>query len=432
MAQDEQKHFEIGAIRVHVIPSTTFKTNTIIIQMNGPLEKDTVTKRALLPNVLQNGTKDYPSRQDIRSALEELYGASLNADVAKKGERQILSFRMDMANEKFLKDQSPLLEKGMKLLSSVFLDPKIANGQFDPKIIEEEIRTHKQKIASVYDDKMRFANKRLTEEMCSNEPFGLHVFGNEDDLDEIDGANLYEYYKQALNNDQIDLYVMGDVDVEEIKTMIQTHFHVEQKTNRPETQTNSQTDNISKKEAKEVIDEQSVQQAKLHIGYRTNVIYGDEDYFALQVFNGLFGGFSHSKLFINVREKASLAYYAASRIESHKGLLIVMAGIQSSKYDEATKIIFKQMEDMQQGEFTEEDIDQTKAVYKNQVLEMMDVPRGRIEMEYHNQIAHKTIPLNEWLGRIDQVSYDDILNVAKKIQLDTIYFLKGKEVETNE
>lgn len=431
MAQDEQQHFDIGAIHVHVIPSTTFKTNTMIIQMNGPLEKDTVTKRALLPNVLQNGTKDYPSRQDIRSALEELYGASLHADVAKKGERQILSIKMDMANEKFLKDKSPLLEKGMKLLSSVFLNPKISNGQFDEKIIEEEKRTHKQKIASVFDDKMRFANKRLTEEMCHNEPFGLHVLGYEEDLGTIDGANLYEYYQDALNNDQIDFYVMGDVDVEELKTMIKSHFRIEQ-TNRSETKLNSQPDPFSEEKANEVIDEQSVQQAKLHIGYRTNIVYGDEDYFALQVFNGLFGGFSHSKLFINVREKASLAYYAASRVESHKGLLIIMAGIQSSKYNEATKIIFKQMQDMKQGEFSEEDINQTKAVYKNQVLETMDVPRGRIEMEYHNQIATKKIPLNEWLERIDKVTHEDILNVAKKIKLDTIYFLKGKEEETNE
>ncbi|WP_280768918.1 EF-P 5-aminopentanol modification-associated protein YfmF [Salipaludibacillus daqingensis] len=430
MEQEELKQFDIGSIRVHVIPSTTFKTNTMMIQMNGPLEKDSVTKRALLPNILQNGTKDYPSRQHIRSALEELYGASLTADVAKKGERQILSLRMDLANEKFLKDHSPLLEKGIKLLASVFLNPNVTNDQFDSKIIDEEKRSQRQKISSIYDDKMRFANKRLTEEMCPDEPFGIHVLGYEEDLDAIDGKNLYDYYQDALNSDDIDFYVMGDVDSEHIKTMIKKHFKIDQSHRREEKPKNTPDNN--KKKANEVVDEQSVQQAKLHIGYRTNIVYGDDDYFALQIFNGIFGGFSHSKLFINVREKASLAYYAASRVESHKGLLIVMSGIQSSKYNDATEIIFKQMEDMQNGEFTEVDIQQTKAVYKNQVLETMDVPRGRIEMEYHNQIASKKIPLNEWLERIDQVTHDDILNVAKKIQLDTIYFLKGKEEESNE
>ncbi|WP_416150889.1 EF-P 5-aminopentanol modification-associated protein YfmF [Salipaludibacillus sp. HK11] len=432
MEQDQVKQFQAGAISVHVIPSTTFKTNTIVIQMNGALEKDTVTKRALLPNILENGTKEYPSRQHIRSALEELYGASLVADVAKKGERQVLSFRMDIANEKFLKDKNPLLEKGLKLLSSVLLDPKIENDQFDAKIIEEQKRTHHQKIASLFDDKMRFANKRLTEEMCQKEPFGLHVLGYEKDLDAIDGTNLYDYYKQSLNNDQIDLYVMGDVDVEEIKGLIGRYFSIDQPNDSENNTPAKETVPYSEKKANEVVDEQSVQQGKLHIGYRTNVTYGDEDYFALQLFNGVFGGFSHSKLFVNVREKASLAYYAASRVESHKGLLIVMSGIESNKYDEATEIIFKQMEDMKQGNFTEEDIEQTKAVYKNQVLETMDVPRGRIELEYHNQITSKPTPVNEWLQRIDNVTYDDILNVAKKIQLDTIYFLKGKGADTNE
>ncbi|PYZ93084.1 peptidase M16 [Salipaludibacillus keqinensis] len=430
MEQEQVVHYQVGPVRVHVIPSTTFKTNTIVIQMNAPLQKETVTKRSILPSVLQTGTKDYPTRQHIRSALEELYGASLSGDVAKKGEQQIISFRMDLANEKFLKDSEPLMDRGLKLLSSVFLHPKISNKQFDSKMLDEEKRTHRQKISSVYDDKMRFANKRLTEEMCEDEPFGLHVLGYEEDLEAIDGSNLYEYYQQALVEDQIDLYVMGDVKVDDLKKMIEKYFPLQSAA--PEDNVSTENKFFQEKEKNEVIEEQSVQQGKLHIGYRTNVTYGDDDYFALQLFNGLFGGFSHSKLFINVREKASLAYYAASRVESHKGLLIVMSGIQSSKYDQATKIIFEQMEEMKQGKFTDADLDQTKAVYKNQVLETMDVPRGRIELEYHNQLASKAVPINEWLQKIDQVTKEEIIKVAQKIQLDTVYFLKGKEEAANE
>ncbi|MGJ9381472.1 EF-P 5-aminopentanol modification-associated protein YfmF [Salipaludibacillus sp. CF4.18] len=433
MNQEPVIHFQSGSINVHYIPSTTFKTNTFVIQLKAPLAKDTVTKRAILPQVLQSGSEDYPTRLALRSALEDLYGASLQGDIVKKGENQIMSFRMDIANEKFLKDNTPLMEQGLKLLSSVFLHPKISNNQFDDKILSDEIRTQRQKLASIFDDKMRFANKRLTEEMCKNEPFGLHVLGEEKDLDAIDSKNLFEYYQQVLQNDQIDFYIMGDMDHDDLKEMIEKYFMI---TRNETTNTNNNSPDSSanqqSREPREVVEEQEIQQGKLHLGYRTNVTYGDQEYFALQLFNGIFGGFSHSKLFINVREKASLAYYAASRIESMKGLLIVMAGIESNKYDEATSIIFKQMEDMQNGEFTEEDIEQTKAVFKNQILETMDSPRGRIELEYQNEVGVGRIPLEEWMTRIDEVTKEDIVQVASKIQLDTTYFLKGKEESANE
>ena len=149
----------------------------------------------------------------------------------------------------------------------------------------------------------------------------------------------------------------------------------------------------------------------------------------MQLFNGLFGGFSHSKLFINVREKASLAYYASSRLESQKGLLIVMSGIENANYKQAVDIIKEQFAVMKKGDFTEEELQQTKAVVKNQLLETIDVARGMIEILYHNVIANDTITLDEWLEKTETITKEEVVAVAKKIQLDTIYFLTGTEVQ---
>jgi predicted Zn-dependent peptidase len=176
-----------------------------------------------------------------------------------------------------------------------------------------------------------------------------------------------------------------------------------------------------------VKEQQDVKQGKLNIGYRTNIIYGDSDYFALQVFNGIFGGFSHSKLFINVREKASLAYYAASRLESHKGLMMVMSGIDLKNYDQAVGIIHDQLEAMRNGDFTDQELDQTKAVIQNQILETIDTARGLTEILYHNVVADAKISLDTWLEEMQKVTKEEIIEVAKKIQLDTIYFLTGTE-----
>ncbi|HET7615752.1 MAG TPA: insulinase family protein, partial [Bacillales bacterium] len=159
----------------------------------------------------------------------------------------------------------------------------------------------------------------------------------------------------------------------------------------------------------------------------TNTAYGDDDYFALVVFNGILGGFPHSKLFINVREKASLAYYASSRIESHKGLLLVFSGIQSSNYDKAVTIIKEQTEKMRRGDFSDEEFQQTKSMLNNQVLETIDSAKGAIEFIYNGVAADSRRSVDEWVAGVNAVTREDVRRMANKVRLDTIYFLKGKE-----
>ncbi|MFS8629901.1 MAG: insulinase family protein, partial [Bacillales bacterium] len=146
----------------------------------------------------------------------------------------------------------------------------------------------------------------------------------------------------------------------------------------------------------------------------------------------IYGGFSHSKLFTNVREKNSLAYYVASRLESHKGLMIVMSGIDSKNYGKTVDIIKEQMEAVKKGDFSVEELEQTKAVIKNQLMETLDSPRGTVEILYHNVISDKNITFDEWLQQVDATTRDDIMRAAAKIQLDTIYFLTGTEEGKNE
>jgi len=176
---------------------------------------------------------------------------------------------------------------------------------------------------------------------------------------------------------------------------------------------------------KEIIERQELKQGKLNIGYRTNIRYGDNDYFALQLFNGIFGGFPHSKLFINVREKANLAYYAASRLESHKGLMMVMSGIDEKNYEKAVTIIKEQMKLMKDGDISGKEIEQTKAVIENQFLETIDTSRGLIEILYHNVVAHQSVNIDKWLENMNKTTKSDIVAAAQKSEMDTIYFLTG-------
>ncbi|MEH7388673.1 EF-P 5-aminopentanol modification-associated protein YfmF [Bacillus sp. JJ1474] len=413
----------MNGYKLHIVKTEKYKTNTIVWKMKAPLNKEFATLRALLPYVLQSSSENYPSTGKLRSYLDELYGATFYVDLSKKGEYHIISFSLEIANEKFLSDSTPLLKEAFQFLSEILTKPNVQGNAFDKDTVENEKRTLKQRIQSVYDDKMRYSNFRLVQEMCKEEPYSLHVHGEKEDVDPITPESLYEYYQNSLNQDEMDLYVIGDVNVEEVEAFAQELLQFVDRT--PQLIHSSAF--REKNDVHEVIENQDVKQGKLNIGYRTNIVYGDEDYYALQVYNGIFGGFSHSKLFINVREKASLAYYAASRLESHKGLLMVMTGIDNKNYDQAVSIIHAQIEAMKNGDFTEEELKQTKAVIKNQLLETIDTSRGIVEVLYHNVVSQKDISIQDWMDKMDLATKEDIVAVAKKITLDTIYFLTGKE-----
>lgn len=428
MTELNEQTFEKKGYRLHIIQSKKFKTVHFTAKLRAPLSRDTMTKRALLPFVMQRGTKRYPTTNEFRRALDNLYGATFSMDGGKKGEEHVLTARMTLANQAYLSTDENILKEGLSFFSETLFKPKQENDAFDPKIVAREKQTLKQRIASIIDDKMQYANMRMLDEMCKDEPYSLHVHGYSEDLDSIDEKNLYQYYDEVFSKSPIDLYILGDfagVDVESVVGTLFDRHGVEAREEAVHV-TNRHVD-----ESKEIIEEQQIQQAKLHLGYRTHTTFSDPDYPALQVFNAIFGGFPSSKLFINVREKNSLAYYASSQFESHKGLLFVFSGIAPTDFDKAKAIILEQMEAMKNGDFTEKQIAEAKRLIINQYKQTLDDPFGLTEVMYNQQIAQANRTTEELFSLINQVDADDITKVANKLELDTVYYLTTTEGGAN-
>lgn len=413
---------------IHFVPSRKFKTLSITAKFKAPLERGTITRRALLPYILKQGTKNYPSTEMFQKKLDELYGAVLSVSGGKKGENHIITLRLELANEKFIAGEANILKEGMDLLNELIFLPNADGGKFDEQIVTREKDTLMQKIDAIKDDKMSYANMRLIDEMCEGEAYQLHVQGYAEDLEKITAENLYDYHQTIISEDQLDVYVLGDFDEEEMKAHLSSLF--QRSTNH--TQVNAApTAKNQQSNVQEMVEKLEVQQAKLHIGYRTNITYRDDDYFALQVFNGLFGGFPSSKLFLNVREKHSLAYYASSRLESHKGLLFVVSGIAPEDYKKAKEIIDQQAKAMKEGDFTEEQLAETKDLIVNQLLETMDHPYGIIELLYQQVLGGRELPPDELIAGIKKVTKLDVVQAAEKLQQDTVYLLTSKEASAN-
>lgn len=421
---NEQVH-TIGGLRCHLVPTDKFKTLTLFLQFRTPLDKETISQRALLAYVLKSATGVSTSTQELQHRLDDLYGATLSTALSKKGNDHLLSLFVTMANEKFITGATPLFDEAIKLLSETVFNPFVKNKAFDEKTVKKEKHALKQRIQNIYDDKMRYASQRLVDEMCADEQYHLHTYGYQDELTDITPEGLYDYYQEMLTGDDVDLYIIGDFNPDTALEKVNSAFSFNKRPNGGNQQ--HRFEPIIPSGVKVIKENQDIEQGKLNLGFRTNIIFGDDLYHASQVFNGLFGGFPHSKLFMNVREKASLAYFAASRYESYKGLMIVMSGIEFSNYDQAVKIIKEQLTAVQNGDFTDNEIEQTQALLKNAILESIDSPFSMIDLLYQLTLSGQKLSINSWLEHIDEVNREEIISVAKQTTLDTIYFLQGEE-----
>ncbi|GAA4701293.1 EF-P 5-aminopentanol modification-associated protein YfmF [Brevibacillus fulvus] len=417
---------ERNGMNVHILSTEKFKTTTIVVMIEQALSEEHVTKTALLSLVMKRATARFPDTKQLREYLNFLYGAIFDVDVFKKGERQILQLYMEVPNEKYLSAETPLLEEAVRFLGEMLTRPYLENNAFAEKYVTAEKESLRKRIESLIDDKMRYANQRVTEEMCKGEPYALLANGRIEDIAGITGANLYAYFQELIRENPINIFVVGDVDKGQISEYIATHFALQRSRAKalPATQVNKAV-----AEVREVIERLEVNQGKLNIGCRTSITYRDDDYPALLVFNGVLGGFPHSKLFMNVREKASLAYYAVSRLESHKGILMMMSGIDVTNYEKAVSIIKEQVELVRNGEISESEMNQTKATLANQYRELLDNPRSTIDFAYNGVLSGRERKLQELLREIEQVTVADVKRVAAKLQMDTIYLLRDNKGE---
>ncbi|CAM2889487.1 pitrilysin family protein [Paenibacillus sediminis] len=416
----------VNQLRIHVLPTKRFKTFAISLYIGFPLQEETVTKVALTPFVLRRGTASYPETTQFREQLEHLYGAGFALDVYKRGDYQIVQFRMDTINDSFVQSDESLLEKSFNFLGEVLTKPVTENGHFRTSYVQAERETIRKKMEAIVNDKIRYAAERCIEEMCKDEPYRLHPLGKREDLAGIEAAELYNAYQDWLQNAVMDLYVVGDTTSEEVEQLVKKSFDMQRTSSPSYSQTRAIT---GVKEVKTVEEAMNVSQGKLNMGLRTSITYGDDKYAPALLYNGILGGYPHSKLFRNVREKASLAYYASSRYDGHKGIGTIQSGIEIQNYKKALDIIQKQLESMRAGEISELEMIQTKAMISNALREIEDSAFEMIAFDFNRQLSGKERSTSELLEQVQRVTVQDVVAAAQTFELDTVYFLKGQKEE---
>ena len=414
-------HIKNG-ISARLLKSDKFKTTIVGVLFRTELNKDNVTKNALVPAILRRGTKNYPTMRDISIELENLYGAKFDCGVSKKGELQVLRFYGEAVNDKYLADSDNNTLKLAEIIKDIIFNPAMVNGKFNEEYLSQEKIKLKNIIESRKNDKVQYALERCYELMAGDEPYGLCEYGDVEKVDAVSNEELIEAYNNMINNFNVDIVVAGNVEESEFNNIVSLFDFAERTTS-----VELKITDVEPGEVKNVTEEFEINQGKLSLAYRTNVKPNSKEYFDMLVYNGILGSGVQSKLFQNVREKYSLAYYAFSRLDKFKGIMGISSGIEQQNYQKALDTILEQIEDMKKGNITDYEYNTTVKTIENSLNSMKDEQLSLVDFYYGQELINSELSLEDVIENMKKVTVEDVVKVARKVKLDTIYFMKGKE-----
>lgn len=416
----------LPGVTLTALQTDKFKSSCLSLTMFTPMDRATVTANALLPSVLRRGTREHPDTQSLSAALDELCGGTLEVRVRQQGELQGIGFIGSFLDDAFSPDGTAILEPAAALLGELLLCPAVENGAFRADYVAGEGKNLADRIRAQINEKRQYSIKRLTEQMCADEPYGLDKLGFADEATSITAEQLWQRYQQFLRTAPIHLYYCGSAPAERVEQALKAALAT-----LPERAVEALPAAGEEKPVGQVryFDEaMDVTQGKLVLGWRTGgVTVRSPEYPALLVLNGVYGGTTISKLFMNVREKLSLCYFASSMLDKQKGLMLVSSGIEFEKYDQAKDEILAQFDACLSGDFTEQELEASRRAVVSSLTSCMD-SQGRLEDYWLGQSAAGQAQRPEELAQaVEQVTAQQVVEAAKKMALDAVYFLKGKE-----
>ena len=418
-----KQNIKLG-ITFHKINTNKFKTNLFSIFITTKLERENVTKNALLTAILRRGTKKMPTQELISQNLENMYGASFDCGVEKTGDNHIMKFYLESINNEFLPSQENLSKECLDILIDIVFNPYVENESFKEEYINGEKENLKQIIEGKIDNKAKYASDRCIEEMYKDKPYGLYKYGYIEDLKNINAKDLYEYYLQLIKNAKIDIFVSGDLDNEILNSIKENEIIKNLNERDPKYNVNKENEVKERVNEPKIIKESmQVTQGKLILGL--DILENKkESKYATSVYNIILGGSANSKMFQNVREKASLAYTAGSIYLRQKDNVFIKCGIDIPNYDKALEIIKQQLEQMKNGDFSEDDINNAKLLISSTIGSIPETQDAELTYYFSQELSDEFISIEDYINRINSVTKEQILNIANNVQINTIYFLK--------
>ncbi len=417
----------LSGVDLVVNQTDRFKTGLLSVTLTVPMSRETATANALIPEVLYRGSRRHPDMERLSAATDQLYGASLGPVVRQRGDSQCVSFLCGFIDDRYALDGMAVLEPAAELMGEVLLDPVTEQGLFRADYVAGEGANLADRIESRVNDKRGWSIFRLIQEMCAGERYALDKLGDAEEARRMTPPALWEAYQRLLTQARVVFYYGGGADAARVEETVRRVFAplLRPRTSFPRCQVAAEP----RGPVRRVTDRMDVVQGKLALGFRTGGITLDSpDYPALLVCNALYGGTARSKLFMNVREKMGLCYFASSALDRLKGLMVVSSGVDCADFRRAEEGILAQLDAIRAGDFTAEEREAAVRAVVNSLVSRRD-SQGQMEDEYVTDLLE--------LGRlgddealraaVERVTDTQITAAARKLRLDTVYYLTGEE-----
>ena len=412
-------------VHLTYLPARKFKTSLLSAQFVTPLRRETAGANALLAAVLRRGTVSCPDMGTLSAKMDNLYDASIDYTVRKKGENQCVGFVASFIDDRYAPDGERLLEPAAALLGELVCDPVTYHGRFVPEYFESEKTNLLEAIRSLINDKRDWADSRLLRALCDGEAYAVPRLGDEETVDKLQALKVYTQYRDLISTAPLEIIYSGSADLERVKQALAAAFAT---LPREEVRViSTAAPHVCRESVQHVEDVLDVTQGKLAMGFRTGIDAWDEDYPALMLLNAVYGGTTTSKLFLNVRERLSLCYYASSGLMKYKDVMLVSSGVEFSKVGQAQDEILAQLQACKDGGFTDDELEWARRSVVSTLMTTLDA-QSRLEDYWLGQAAAGlTEAPDELAQRVERTTRAQVQAAAQKLTLDTVYFLKGKE-----
>lgn len=415
----------LPGVELTCLRSDKFKTACLSLSLLTQLKRETASMNALIPLVLRRGTTQYPDMEALSKKLDELYGTAIEPVVRRIGEIQCIGFYASIPETDFLPGRQDVLCDTAELMGQLLLSPVTRGGLLLPDYVESEREKMAELIRSRVNDKRGYAMLRCMEEMCCYEDYAVSRFGSEADCESIHYQKLTRHYRSILQTSPVEIFYCGRADSRRVARVFRDALSM---LPRGEIDYDIGTDvrmNAVEAQPRYVEEEMNVSQGKLVIGFRLGDVMEEPDIAAIYVFNSVFGSGSTSKLFVNVREKLQLCYYAGSSVDIHKGIMLVSSGIEFDKFNAAKAEILSQLDEMKNGNITDDELNAAKSGIASALRSGMD-SQGELEGFFLSQtLAGLDYGPMELAQLVEEVTKDSVVSVAKSVECDLVYFLKG-------
>ncbi len=415
---------DLGSYGLHLIQTNKLKTITVRVVFHTPIEKEEITKRVLLCDMLLQSSKKYESKRKMTIEAEELYSADIATNNQRLGNYIVTTLHLQVLHDKYTEEGN--MEKAIAFLSEILFSPDVEDKSFKEEKLDIAKYNAAVSINSIKENPSMYSLIRLMETFDKKSPISFRMGGYMEDLEKINEKNLYECYEKMINNDYVDIYVVGDFDLREMTSIIKKYFKFKKIKKRKSSYfvTLRKTRSIKQTKKETIHNTQSKLSIACPIGKLTTY---ERDY-PLVLANLIFGGGTDSKLFQEVREKNSLCYTIHSSVSKLDNLLIIRAGIDKKNLNKTVELISKNLNELKKGHFTEKDIDIAKEFYHTFLEEIEESDNRMINEILMTEILSQDSLEGRW-EKMQTVKKQDIVKVLRKINIDTVFLLEGDKNE---